>query len=381
MTRYSLAAMAAAVMTMACATPQIPYTTPVSVTPPSGTVAVNHGLNVLDASGSTEATFSKGRAVLESLVAAMPNGSYDAGNLVFGGFKRESTGMARFDRGKLGAAAKDAPWLQGATPLLGVITNDVADALPKAGKAAIVVISDGLATDFQGRDGVDAVTVESARALASFRSGPTCFHTVQIGSDPAGAALLQSLANATSCGSFRTASSLGSGSAYQSFARNVYLGGPAPRVAPKAPVSKPKPGDKDGDGVTDNRDRCPNTLRDARVDARGCWTLTGVKFAVNSTTIESGFRSDLDDVVRVLRANPNVRIRVDGHTDSDGSAAYNQKLSLGRASSVRQYLQTQGGLSASRFEVKGFGESQPAVPNNSPANKRINRRVELTVIR
>ena len=63
------------------------------------------------------------------------------------------------------------------------------------------------------------------------------------------------------------------------------------------------------------------------------------------------------NTVAVLEANPGVRIRVDGYTDSDGSAAYNQSLSERRAASVRDYL-VSAGLDADRFEVKGFGEEK-----------------------
>jgi OOP family OmpA-OmpF porin len=131
--------------------------------------------------------------------------------------------------------------------------------------------------------------------------------------------------------------------------------------------------------VADSRDRCPNTLRNARVDARGCWTLTGVRFAVNSAALEGGSKQVLAEDLEVLRANPGVKISVDGHTDSDGSEAYNQSLSTRRAAAVRDYFVSQG-LKASRFRVRGDGETSPAVPNNSRENKRINRRVELSII-
>ena len=65
---------------------------------------------------------------------------------------------------------------------------------------------------------------------------------------------------------------------------------------------------------------------------------------------------------------------------STGTTAHNQNLSERRAASVRDYFVNEGGLAASRFQVKGFGESQPIAPNDTPANKRINRRVELTII-
>ncbi len=108
-----------------CATAPIPYKTPVSATPPTGQVIVSQAVNLLDSSGSQEANFADGKATLESLVAVMPDGSYSAAHVHFGGFDREATGMAAFNRSTLAAAAKNATWLEGTTPIADVLTTDV----------------------------------------------------------------------------------------------------------------------------------------------------------------------------------------------------------------------------------------------------------------
>ncbi|MEZ4332761.1 MAG: OmpA family protein [Myxococcota bacterium] len=362
-----------------CATAPIPYKAPVSATPPTGQVIVSQAVNLLDSSGSQEASFADGKATLESIVGVMPSGSYDAAIVNFGGFSRESTGLAAFNRSTLAAAAKNANWLRNATPIADVIESDLTGMIgERAGRAAVVLISDGLATDYAGREGMGDGAVAAAQALAQARSGETCFHTVQTGDDPAGAATLQAIANVSRCGSFRTASSLASASALQQFSRDVYLGaGPAPKPAPRAAAA---PGDADGDGVLDPNDACPNTLKGAPVDRRGCWTLQGLRFGVNSAEIDLADTRVLEEAITVLKANPGVRISIDGHTDSDGSEAYNQTLSERRAAAVLDYFHTKGGLDRSRFVSKGYGESRPAVPNDSRENKAINRRVELTLI-
>ena len=362
---------AALALVTACAHTPMSYKTPISASPPTGPLAVSQAVNLFDASGSREVTFPESKATFESIVGVMPNGRYSAGNIVFGGFDRESTGLAAFDRGKLAASAKNAPFLEGSTPIFEVIQGDLSDSIRgSSGRAAVVLISDGLATDYVGRGGADEMTIEAARRLASSRSGDTCFHTIQTGNDPAGASFLRALADVSGCGSFRNASSLNSATSLQDFSRAAYLGAAAPRVD----------GDSDRDGVADSADACPNTLRNARVDARGCWTLHGIEFAVNSADLAGDSRTILKEDLAVLRSNPTVRIRVDGHTDSDGSAAYNMSLSERRAATVRDYFVKDGGLEAGRFEIKGFGESAPVKPNDSAANKRHNRRVELTVI-
>ena len=368
--------LAVAAMLGACAKP-LPYQEPVAVTPPSGTVAITQAVTILDASGSKETGFPGSKATLESLVAAMPGGSYEASQLSFGGGQRETAGGGSFDRATLAAAAKGATFLQGSTPLYSVLDNEVTDAIGAGdGRAAVVIISDGLATDYAGRDDAGRA-IASAKALAENRAGEVCFHTVQAGNDPAGATALRSIADVTSCGSFTTTTALGSSAALQQFSRAVYLGNePAP--APVVNVAAAPP-DTDRDGVIDPRDECPGTLREAPVDDRGCWQLNDLRFAVNGAAIEIDFDETLAADIAVLKANPDVRIRVDGHTDSDGAAAYNKGLSERRASAVKERL-VAAGIDADRLEVKGFGESNPIVPNDSAANKRENRRVELTIL-
>jgi len=87
----------------------------------------------------------------------------------------------------------------------------------------------------------------------------------------------------------------------------------------------------------------------------------------------------LDQAVDTLKRYPNVRVEVDGHTDSKGSDAYNQKLSERRAHGVYEYL-TAHGISSSQISgERGFGESQPIDTNDTAAGRQRNRRVELKV--
>lgn len=377
---YQLGAIAAvAVLGAACATAPIPYKTPVSVTPPSGRIGVTQSVTIFDASGSQAEQFADGKATLESVIASMPDGRYEAGSLHFGGYDREVTGLSAFSRTKLASFAKNATFLEGTTPLYDVLGSEVGSQLASgSGRAAVVLISDGIATDYAGRSGVDDRTLVSARQVVANRSGEVCFHTIQSGNSPDGANLLRAIASSTPCGSFRNASSLDSASALQKFSRDVYISGEVAPPQRKTPVAAAIP-DTDGDGVVDPKDVCPGTLKQARVDARGCWTLRALRFAVNGAGIEPGFEENLAEDLAVLRANPDVRIRVDGHTDSDGASAYNQSLSERRAAAVRDFLVSRG-LARNRFEVKGFGESQPIVANDTQENKRSNRRVEFTII-
>ena len=78
----------------------------------------------------------------------------------------------------------------------------------------------------------------------------------------------------------------------------------------------------------------------------------------------------------MLSANPKITIEVQGHTDNVGQAAYNQKLSQQRADSVKAYL-VRKGVEGSRLVAKGYGMTQPLVPNTTAPNRALNRRVQF----
>lgn len=142
--------------------------------------------------------------------------------------------------------------------------------------------------------------------------------------------------------------------------------------------------DDDGDGVVNSRDRCPNTAAGVRVDVNGCEIrevieLPGVTFETNSDRLLPGAEDVLDNAAATLRKHPDLVVEVAGHTDSDGSAAYNQGLSERRAKSVRNYLVDRG-ANAANLSVKGYGESQPVADNSTAAGKARNRRVELRIL-
>ena len=371
--RLSLVSLA--LLGAACATPTVE---PVAVGPIAASrgqqVVVDHSFLLVDTSSSVSksAQFPSEKALLRSLVASMPEGSYQAGAIGFGGVRRDTHDLADFDRSGLASHAEGLSYLGEGTPLYAALGEAGAALEGKRGRrAAITVLSDGLVTDPFGREVADDLTLDAARGAAEAYDGRVCIHTVQIGNAPAGAELLNDLASATGCGSHRAASSLKTASDIQAFQREVYLGGA---------VARSLPGDRDGDGVTDDRDRCPRTPAGARVDGRGCWVIRGLNFATNSAEIDAASKSRLErEVVPVIAANPGVRLRIDGHTDSRGSEAYNQQLSERRAKAVRDFLVSKG-VSDSRLSSQGFGESRPVAPNDSAENLRKNRRTELTVV-
>lgn len=104
-----------------------------------------------------------------------------------------------------------------------------------------------------------------------------------------------------------------------------------------------------------------------------------ITFATSSASINTNFTGVLNSVALVLEEYNKTLIVVSGHTDSSGSAQYNQKLSEDRAGSVANYLRGQKILSE-RLEVVGFGEAQPVADNQSAGGRELNRRVEIALL-
>jgi outer membrane protein OmpA-like peptidoglycan-associated protein len=105
-------------------------------------------------------------------------------------------------------------------------------------------------------------------------------------------------------------------------------------------------------------------------------TLEGVNFEFDSARLTHESYSKLDRVAASLRAHPKVRVEISGHTDEMGTPEYNMTLSRQRAEAVRDYLMSKG-VSGSRLEAKGYGETEPLAPNTSEEGRSKNRRVEL----
>jgi outer membrane protein OmpA-like peptidoglycan-associated protein len=101
-----------------------------------------------------------------------------------------------------------------------------------------------------------------------------------------------------------------------------------------------------------------------------------VSFDTGSATVKPQMRSVLDTFAQSLQGDPNAHVKIIGHTDSTGSDAVNNPLSVERAQSVRDYLAARG-VSPTRVEVEGHGEREPIADNSTDAGRAKNRRVEI----
>ncbi|MFN7064587.1 MAG: OmpA family protein [Aquificaceae bacterium] len=104
-----------------------------------------------------------------------------------------------------------------------------------------------------------------------------------------------------------------------------------------------------------------------------------VNFDFNKHSIKREYIPLLKEVVKTLKENPNIKVRIEGFTDNIGSKAYNDKLALRRAQAVRDYL-VKAGIPADRIEVAGFGKERYIANNTTSIGRLINRRAEFIVI-
>jgi len=106
---------------------------------------------------------------------------------------------------------------------------------------------------------------------------------------------------------------------------------------------------------------------------------SGLIFKINSTVLSEEAQTNLQKVAEVFVKYPETNILIEGHTDNTGTDEYNMDLSKRRAYAVSDFLQSKG-VSQKRFDIKWYGEAQPKYPNDTDANRQLNRRVEVGVM-
>ena len=128
-------------------------------------------------------------------------------------------------------------------------------------------------------------------------------------------------------------------------------------------------------------------LAEAGADTRhklietGTFTTNEILFDTNKSTIKSTSTTVLNELGKALLDNPTVKVKITGHTDSDGKETDNQKLSEQRAESVKNYLVTNFGIDKNKIITNGKGENSPIADNTKEEGKRQNRRVEFNIIK
>lgn len=149
--------------------------------------------------------------------------------------------------------------------------------------------------------------------------------------------------------------------------------------------------DSDGDGVSDQFDKCPGTPAGTIVDGSGCeikfpkpdTTIAAVptgypniQFEFDSSVLRTSAYPTLDRLSADMRSNATSTFELDGYASSEGSTAHNMRLSKDRANSVKTYL-VNSGVDAKRIKTKAFGETNPIADNSTEPGRVTNRRVEI----
>jgi outer membrane protein OmpA-like peptidoglycan-associated protein len=151
--------------------------------------------------------------------------------------------------------------------------------------------------------------------------------------------------------------------------------------------------DNDKDGIPDDVDECPDDAEEPGGDGDGCpdkarvtvrkgkLIIFGkVQFASGSDNILPKSDQLVDEMAKALTEHPEIkRVEIQGHTDSTGDDFYNLKLGQARAESVKRAL-VKRGVAPARLSAKGYGEQSPIAPNDTPAGRAKNRRVEFVIV-
>lgn len=112
----------------------------------------------------------------------------------------------------------------------------------------------------------------------------------------------------------------------------------------------------------------------------GIIELKNIFFDVNKWDLKAESKAELQKIITFLKANPTLKVEFSGHTDNSGDKVFNKTLSNNRAKAIYDYVIEKGSLPATNLSYKGYGDTKPKAPNDTPENKAKNRRTELKIL-
>ena len=330
---------------------------------------------ILDSSGSKDETyrgnskFAIAHDFLHRMNMTIPDMDLTAGMRNFGGtrnpFAKKTQliyGTTQYTKDGFQTALDTVKWGGGESPAEMATDASSEDMTIFKGNTAFIFVGDG---EYAGNDPAAA-----AKRLKDRYGDNLCIYSVLVGSeDPASIETMKAISDAGQCGFYQSAKYLESPQAMADWVADVFLVGVQKKVVKMV-------GDSDGDGVTDDLDQCPDTPAGAPVNDKGCWIIDNVEFDFNKYNIKSEFVPSLVEIADVMKNNPMLTVRIDGHTDNIGTEEYNMQLGNKRALAARQYLIDQG-VAAERISTDSFGYSRPAATNATDWGRARNRRDEF----
>ena len=432
-----------AMLMSACATSYepVPPITPVGVDAGGYALKTQNMLVILDASSSMDEGYQQWKkldiatSVVGNMAQTIPaDMGIKSGLRIFGGdpdlTRKSSTlivDMGDFDKAAFTKGLSTVSKAGGPSPLGKAASAIAADLEGLEGKTALIIVSDAA--------GMGTQPPATAMAIKEKFGDSLCVYPILIGDDADGKKLMDELARIGGCGFATTADDLASGQEMADYVRKIFIGeiidsdgdGVADAMdkcpgtpagvkvdALGCPLDSDKDGvpdyldkcpgtpagvkvdstgcplDSDGDGVPDSLDKCPGTPAGVKVDASGCpltvlqsgavsWTFNEINFEVSKADIKPSSYGILDEIAAALGANPQLKVVVEGHTDSSGAHAFNMDLSKRRAQAVVDYLVGKG-VSPSRLSAKGYGPDRPIADNATKLGRSKNRRVQFTKV-
>jgi OOP family OmpA-OmpF porin len=427
----------------ACATSYqpVPPITPVDVDAGGYALKTQNMLVVLDASSSMDDGYQQWKkfdiatSVVGNMAQTIPSDmGIKSGLRIFGGdpnlTKKSSTlilDMGDFDKAAFAKALSTVTKAGGPSPLGKAASAISTDLDGLEGKTALILVTDAA--------GMGTQPPASAMAVKETFGDSLCVYPILIGDDANGKKLMDGIAQIGGCGFATNADDLASGQQMADYVRNIFVGDmmdsdgdgvsdatdkcPGTPAGVKVdavgcPLDSDKDGvpdyldkcpgtpagvkvdsigcplDSDGDGVPDSLDKCPGTPAGVKVDAAGCpltvlqsgavsWTFNEINFEISKADIKPASYGILDEIAAALGANPQLKVVVEGHTDSSGARAFNMDLSNRRAQAVVDYLVGKG-VSPSRLSAKGYGPDRPIAENATKLGRSKNRRVQFTKV-
>jgi len=344
--------------------------------------ALNNGANnvkaetvyiVLDNSGSMGEQYKNqqktaaARKILYRLNRVFPD-RMNAGLRSFGEdyFGFESTkldyGIAKFCCWDFGKAVQSLGAARGSGNLESALRAAGEDIKNQPGRIALIILSDGKQTK---GDPVKAVADLKAQL------GPRlCIHAVQLGNDRNGAEMLSRISSAGQCGSAVNADNLRTEDSIKSFFNNLF------------PAIKKSGMPKSDRIISEEKKIVPETKPDAREKSRKkvksgkVFLRLQVLFDNGKADIKPVYFDEIKKVADFMKQYPDIKVAIEGHTDSLGKLSMNMRLSRQRAEAVIQELVEKHGIESSRIKAVGYGPKRPIASNATEKGRGKNRRVE-----
>jgi len=266
-------------------------------------------------------------------------------------------GMEKYSTKALGEKLKKISEAGGTSPMHTALDASGKEELKAvSGKTAVIIISDGQPES----DLESPITLKAAQALKDKMGAGLCYYPIFVGDDKKGAVLMDEIARIGKCGFSSNADNLLTNAGMAKFVEDVFL-----TKKPMAPAAK---------AVAPPATPAPVVLKGT--NAQGIWVVDEAYFDFDKSVVKPKAFDFLNEVADVLKTYPQITLKVQGHTDSIGTKAYNDALSIRRAQAVKTYLMNRG-ISGDRMTLEGFNFSKPVAPNSTPEGRALNRRVEL----